>query len=79
MKVMLITRLNQHLTVQIDDSHAPHVFIFLKAIFSVKKIRNMSSLVHCILLSKTCIVSRGYHANCYRHVEGVANPIMEVL
>ncbi|CAK9188812.1 unnamed protein product [Sphagnum troendelagicum] len=35
-------------------------------------------LVRCILLSKTCIVLRGYHVNRCRHVEGVADPITKV-
>jgi hypothetical protein len=35
-------------------------------------------LVRYILLSKTCIVLRGYHVNCCRHVEGVADPMTKV-
>ncbi len=34
--------------------------------------------MRCILLSKTCIVLRGYHVNRCRHVEGIADPITKV-
>jgi hypothetical protein len=39
---------------------------------------NKGVLVRCILLSKTCIILRGYHVNRRRHVEGVADPITKV-
>ncbi|KAH8962082.1 hypothetical protein BDL97_05G083600, partial [Sphagnum fallax] len=43
---------------------------------TVKETFNVVGINDC---QQGCSSALGYHANCYRHVEGVADPIMEVL